>query len=186
MNSDNDISTLQGLRRQLFAMRNGVVADALRKGGCAQRIIFGVNLPQLQEIATSHGYDRDSARVLWRSTNSRESMLLAIMLVNPYEFGRAEAKEWIKESPSCEILDVLVLKLLSRMPSKTELLNDIAGADGLNCRYAAMRLAWRLIGSNNSLAEKVARAELGRGDAITASLAKSILDELDYLDEPHV
>ena len=43
---------LQQIKSRFMAMRNGIVADALRKGGMPHKVIFGLNVPQLSEIAT--------------------------------------------------------------------------------------------------------------------------------------
>ncbi len=39
------------IKQRLYAMRNGVIADSLRNAGSPYRSIFGLNLPQLTEIA---------------------------------------------------------------------------------------------------------------------------------------
>ena len=46
---------MQTVKRRFFAMRNGVIADVLRKGGSPFRTIFGLNLPQIAEIAADTG-----------------------------------------------------------------------------------------------------------------------------------
>ncbi len=43
-------SRMQEMKRAIYAMRNGVVADALRSARSPYRFIMGVNLPQLKEI----------------------------------------------------------------------------------------------------------------------------------------
>ncbi|MDE7376526.1 MAG: hypothetical protein K2N16_06735, partial [Muribaculaceae bacterium] len=68
---------MQTLKRSMYAMRNGIVADALRKGGCPHKMVFGVNLPQLAEIARNFGKNREVAEQLWADTSTRESMMLA-------------------------------------------------------------------------------------------------------------
>ena len=72
-NGANDFNIMQQVKRSLFAMRNGVVADSLRKAGCPHRIVFGVNLPQLNEIAAKYGPSEELAEALWADTALRES-----------------------------------------------------------------------------------------------------------------
>ena len=52
----SDFNPLQNIKRRFFALRNGVIADTLRRAGSPFKIIFGLNLPQLAEIAAELGY----------------------------------------------------------------------------------------------------------------------------------
>ena len=36
---------IAGIRKEFFALRNGMIADTLRKGGLEQKYIFGLQLP---------------------------------------------------------------------------------------------------------------------------------------------
>lgn len=78
---DGDKSPLQAIKHRFYAMRNGIVADTLRRAGAEYRVIFGVNLPQLKEIASDIGYDAGLARELWANVSTRESVLLAPMIM---------------------------------------------------------------------------------------------------------
>lgn len=60
-----EFSKMQRLKRRFFAMRNGITADALRRVGQPFRVIFGLNMPQLREIAGEFGPDEELARELW-------------------------------------------------------------------------------------------------------------------------
>ena len=79
--SETKYNPMQSLKRAMFAMRNGVVADALRQGGCPFKIIFGVNLPQLAEIAAGSEHTKEFAEQVWANSTTRESMLIAPMLM---------------------------------------------------------------------------------------------------------
>lgn len=64
-----------------MAYRNGIVADVYRKAGIScYSIIFGLNLPQLKEIAAEAGKDAELAQELWDDTHVRESRLLSTWL----------------------------------------------------------------------------------------------------------
>ena len=73
--------TIQEIKKEFFAMRNGMLGDTLRKAGMPYAVIFGLNIPQLGEIARRAQEDtaeRDAlARELWADTKVRESRLLA-------------------------------------------------------------------------------------------------------------
>jgi len=79
-----EFNPMQQIKHQFYAMRNGAIADNMRRQGAPYRIIFGVNLPQLNEIARNTAKSAEMAEALWNNTSTRESMLLAPMIY-PHE-----------------------------------------------------------------------------------------------------
>ena len=77
---DPDFGDMQNVKRRMFALRNGVVAEALRRGGCPYRIVFGLTLPQLDEVASVTPHTVTLAQMLWDNDSTRESRLLAPMI----------------------------------------------------------------------------------------------------------
>ena len=137
---DGDKSPLQVIKHRFYAMRNGIVADTLRRAGAEYRVIFGVNLPQLKEIASDIGYDAVLARELWANVSTRESVLLAPMIMPAEEFTIDEARRWVASAPSVEAVDVLCLRLLGRMPFAAQIAEECLVSDSRLMQYAAMRL----------------------------------------------
>ena len=137
---DGDKSPLQAIKHRFYAMRNGIVADTLRRAGAEYRVIFGVNLPQLKEIASDIGYDAVLARELWANVSTRESVLLAPMIMPAEEFTIDEARRWVASAPSVEAVDVLCLRLLGRMPFAAQIADECLVSDSRLMQYAAMRL----------------------------------------------
>ena len=64
--SQNDprFSDFQNVKRRFFALRNGIIADTLRRAGDPHTIIFGLTLPQLREVAEATGKDDALAALL--------------------------------------------------------------------------------------------------------------------------
>ena len=137
---DGDKSPLQAIKHRFYAMRNGIVADTLRRAGAEYRVIFGVNLPQLKEIASDIGYDAVLARELWANVSTRESVLLAPMIMPAEEFTIDEARRWVASAPSVEAVDVICLRLLGRMPFAAQIADECLVSDSRLMQYAAMRL----------------------------------------------
>ena len=135
-----DKPPLQAIKHRFYAMRNGIVADTLRRAGAEYRVIFGVNLPQLKEIASDIGYDAGLARELWANVSTRESVLLAPMIMPVEEFTIDEARRWVASAPSVEAVDVLCLRLLGRMPFAAQIADECLVSDSRLMQYAAMRL----------------------------------------------
>lgn len=174
---------LQSIKRRMFAMRNGVIADTLRRSGAPYRIIFGLNLPQLQEIAAEFGPDSELSEQLWRNTTTRESLLLAPMLLPVDAVTRDEAERMAAESLTPEVADVLCHKLLRHLPYSFEMAVNLIKSGTSMQRYCALRILWHYIPAQNAMLEPIARAELARQDVLTASVARQTLDEICFWNE---
>ncbi len=173
---------MQTLKRRFFAMRNGVIADTMRKGGSPFKIIFGLVLPQIEEIASETGYDFELAKRLWANRSTRESMLIAPMLTDPDQFSECDVMEWTADVPSTEIADNLVHKLLRKIPDSYLLALKLARSEDSKQRYCAMRLLWHHITAHSGEVKAIAEAELLRDVTLTRQPARQIIDEIDFLE----
>lgn len=165
-------------------MRNGIVADTLRKAGSPYRIIFGLNLPQLAEIARETGRDDAMAARLRADNHTRESQIMAPMLADPSAIDHNEATVWADAMMSAEAVDVLCLKLLRHMPDPVS--SAIAWAseapdDSHPLRqYAGVRLMWNLIPLHSAALRPVTE-RLATGEGSIALLASRLVEEMDFL-----
>lgn len=187
--STHKYNDMQAVKRQFFAMRNGVVADALRKAGSPFRFIFGVNLPQLRDIAEQVGQSAELAEQLWANTATRESMLIAPMIQPAENFTIVDARRWISTIPTPEVADVLCLKLLRSRPYALQLIDSLldeadatAESDGVEMlRYTALRLMFNLVGQHPEKARDVAARVAQTPSRLTAPVAAALAQEADYL-----
>lgn len=161
-------------------MRNGIIADALRRGGSPFKIIFGLNLPQIKEIASSIGRRPDLAKWLWYNSSTRESMLLAPMLLDPTAVDTAAAALMVEESPSTEIIDSLCHSLLRHSPHAYQWGLDWAATATPKLRYAAMRLLWHHIAAHADEIRPLAETEMQKGENLTSGIARQLVDEIDF------
>ncbi|MCM1290397.1 MAG: DNA alkylation repair protein [Prevotella sp.] len=111
--------------KEFFALRNGILADAVRKAGCPCARIFGLNVPQIAEIAKMYGYDNNLAYQLWDEKDCRESRLLACYLFDPQSTNMVEALRIAEDIQSVEEADMLSFRLLKRIPAKIDILNAL-------------------------------------------------------------
>lgn len=176
-----EFNPLQKIKRDFFALRNGVIADTLRQAGCPFRIIFGLNLPQISEIAAKTGSNPEMSRLLWENTSTRESMLLAPMLLDPHVVTADEAMAMVSQSPSAEVTDVLCHSLLRKIPGAFDMACALAAESGKMQRYAAMRLLWRFVPSEPDRVMSLARKEMERNDEFTLAPARQIVEEIEFL-----
>lgn len=182
-------NTMQTIKRRFFAMRNGVIADTLRKAGLDYRMIFGLNLPQIAEIAAGFTPSATLARELWDDRRTRESMLLAPMLFPIGEMDRAEATRWLAEAPTTETADVLCLKLLRQHPEAADIAMDVIVSEEPQKRYAALRLMLNLLTVSpdaKALADEFkpfAEAEAATRHPLTYPVSRRLLEEIEWLAE---
>lgn len=185
-------NAMQTVKRRFFAMRNGIIADTLRKAGSPFRIIFGLNLPQIVEIANETGVSMQLAEDLWANNATRESMLIAPLIADKEAFTQADAERWIATIPAAEVADILCHKLLRYQSYAWELAEKIVAdnttlkelADSTPTRaewghYTAVRLAFNLLSQDPARALAIANTPNLSENA--HSLAASLADEASFL-----
>lgn len=180
MNKFNDI---QNIKRHFFAMRNGIIADTLRKAGSPYRMIFGLNLPQVQEIAASIGKNAAIAESLHADTATRESQLLAPMIMPPEEMTIEKSLEWLNNSPSDEATDILCHRLLRHLPHALDIAEAAIAEGSPRGRYGGVRLMWNLIPTQSDAVYPIALQEASRGNDSVSLLARNLMEEIDFLRE---
>lgn len=162
---------LKDLKQRFFALRNGLLADQMRRiNGGAHATIFGLNLPQLMELAREAGTDSDLADRLWANTTCRESRLLAPMVC-----PRAALRtEWLAQVLTAEEADVLCHRLLRHQPGAAAAALALAqGSPSPLQRYAILRMLLNLMPA--TAAEATPLARLWADEPLTASVARQIL-----------
>lgn len=134
--------TTQILKQRFLAMRNGVIADTLRQAGMPYKVIFGLNVPQLAEIARSVISDREVlAQQLWDDREVRESRLLACWLFDTAIMPRKRARQLMEDVRTREEADILAFRALRNLPYASELVDELAGSSNPLTAYAADALA---------------------------------------------
>lgn len=131
---------MQDIKRQFFAMRNGVLADQLRTSGHPAKVIFGLNVPQIAEIARALGRDHEFAGTLWADAEVRESRLLATYLFDPTSVSQTDADALILSVRSPEEADMLCFRLLKHLSFAPETMQKYRDADEPLLRYLSRSL----------------------------------------------
>lgn len=112
--------TISRIKKQFFAFRNGIVADALRKQ-FPYEVVFGLQVPQIAEIARSLQPSMELADALWADKKVRESRLLATYLFPIANVSPERALTLATEVNTTEEADMLAFRLLKRLPFAKEL-----------------------------------------------------------------
>ena len=172
------------IRQQFFVFRNGLLADNLREKGDNHRMIFGLNLIQIIDIAKSFEKNAEVATELWNSKDTRECRLIAPMLYPADNFSIETALQWIAETENKEIADNLCHKLLRNTPFASHLSTSLVHGSTMQ-RYIALRLALNLliIGQtiDNASLRILAQEEI-KNNTTNLAIAKSVINELDELE----
>ncbi len=113
---------LPEIKKHFFALRNGIVADTLRKAGMPYKIIFGLQVPQLAEIARSLSQDMTLADELWNDRDVRESRLLACYLFPISETDMNKALALARDARTKEEGDMLAFRLFKKLDFADSLL----------------------------------------------------------------
>lgn len=123
-----------------MAYRNGIVADALRKAGQPYSIIFGLQLPQLSEIARKLEPSVELGRALWSDKNVRESRLLAAWVFPKDKLSAEEALEMVTDIQTREESDILAFRLLRYLPFASSLMDKLLNSKSILINYTGIAL----------------------------------------------
>lgn len=177
---------MQVVKRRFFAMRNGAVADNMRKLGASYRIIFGLNLPQIVEIANETPQDSSLAEALWNNKSTRESQLMAPMIYPREQYGFDVACRWVSEISTIEVADVLCHRLLRHMNYAWQLAEVMIKSTVVMERYVALRLMFNLLPGNMDEIKHYAEEEKAKEEPLTMLLCHQLLDEIAFICEDSI
>lgn len=140
--SDNIHSeiSLREIKHEFMAFRNGITADILRQAGMPYSIIFGLQLPQITEIARRQSPSPELAQLLWADRNVRESRLLAAYLYPSEELTEDKAFEMASEVLTREEADILSFRLLRRLPFAEKLVSRLMESEEVTVKYCGEAL----------------------------------------------
>ena len=103
------------IHREFHSMMNGPVSQSMREKGLKYKVIFGVELPRLQEFAATLPHTRELSQALWKE-NIRESRIIAPMIMPTEEFCPEMADIWLDQTNYSEEVQCCVMFLYQRLP----------------------------------------------------------------------
>ena len=136
-----DNEQIRAIKSEFFALRNGEIADRLRRAGSPYKIIFGLQLSQLDAMAARLQKSTELADALWQNTSTRESRLLAVLVYPLESLTRQVAADMLAQADTRELVDLLCFKLVRNLPDAEVLVGELCTTDV----YAALRLAMNLL-----------------------------------------
>lgn len=115
------MSSITDIKADLRAAMNGIASKAIKDSGMGYKLVYGVELPRLREMAADYEPDHRLAQALWQE-NIREYKMLAILLYPREEFDWDIADIWLADLPmeQAEIAQLLCMELLSTIPGAAD------------------------------------------------------------------
>ena len=113
---------MREIKHEFMVFRNGIVADTLRKAGDSHKIIFGLQLPVLKQIAIGLKNRltvtelTELAHTLWADSAVRESRLLTPLILPPDSVDLNTATKMCHDIQTPEEADILIFALLRHTP----------------------------------------------------------------------
>lgn len=129
---------IREIKHLFMTYRNGAVADSLRQAGITcYRIVFGLNVPQIAEIAHRNEKSMELAEWLWADNGVRESRLLASYLFVQERVDMDYACRLIDELQTTEEADMLCFRLLKYLDFAPMLVEKYEESEQALSRYCA-------------------------------------------------
>lgn len=127
---------MKEIKHQFFIYRNGALAETLHRCGMPYKLIFGLNLPQISDIAAQtktrlNNGDcgelsaHEMANKLWSDRDVRESRLLACYLFDSNIMQMEDAIKMATDVRTQEEADILSFRLLRYLSYAQELLDRL-------------------------------------------------------------
>lgn len=118
--SEKTSDTILKIKKALRLSMNGVVSTLQRKQGLEYKLNFGVEIPRIKEIAEQCEKSKELASALWQE-NIRECKIIATLVMPTEEFTVEDATSWTSTAPYTDIMDLIAMNLLCKMPQATTL-----------------------------------------------------------------
>lgn len=179
---------IRQIKSDFFSLRNGEIADTLRKAGNPYKIIFGLQMPQLEQIAAKSGKSVELAEWMWANDSTRESKMFATMVYPIEEFDLAKAEEWALEAETFELIDIFCFRLVRYINGSEELVHKYMESAEEKMRYFAYRLAMNLLIlrkiSNTDDLYSAAKKEVDSSQTMALKrIANQIVQEVEFMLE---
>lgn len=185
--------TVREIKGKLRLFMNGVLSQSLREKGLKYRLIFGVELPRLKEIAAGYEQSHDLAQALWKE-DIRECKILAAYLQPTDSFAPELADFWMESISNTELADYVCMALFRRLPYASQKAFQWIASENRMEAYTGFRLMshlFTLLGadmnerSRNEFLDQ-AQTALQSNDLLIKQAAQSALDRYSSCSEVRI
>lgn len=185
--------TIREIKGKLRLFMNGVLSQSLREKGLKYRLIFGVELPRLKEIAAGYEQSHNLAQALWKE-DIRECKILAAYLQPTDSFAPELADFWMESISNTELADYVCMALFRRLPYASQKAFQWIASENRMEAYTGFRLMshlFTLLGadmnerSRNEFLDQ-AQTALQSNDLLIKQAAQSALDRYSSCSEVRI
>lgn len=111
---------IKDIKKELHAFMNGVASSSMRNNGIdGYRVIFGVDVVRLKELASEYGKNHALAQELWKES-VRECKILATMIQPVESFYPEIADIWVSDIKTQEMAEQACMNLFQFLPYASE------------------------------------------------------------------
>ena len=135
--------TVREIKGKLRLFMNGILSQSLREKGLKYRLIFGVELPRLREIAAGYEPNHELAQALWKE-DIRECKILAAYLQPTETFYPEIADIWMEQIPKSELAEYVCMALFRRLPYASQKAFEWMASNERMTIYTGFRLMGHL------------------------------------------
>ncbi len=164
---------IKAIKQSFRLYMNGVTARSLRDKGCSYKVVWGVALNHLHDIAAQYEPDYDLAVGLW-SADVRECKLLATLLMPPKSMTLATSEQWMEQASTEELAEMLVFNLLQHCDFAPQLANDWLSSSSELAQLSAFNLFARLFMKRHTLSDNESQVFISHAVAALQSHNQSI------------
>lgn len=144
---------LRNIRKRLRLAMNGVISTSMRQKGMNYKLIFGVPIPEIKQIAKEYEPEAGLAQALWEE-DVREMKILATLLYPAKQLSFSEALQWAREIPYPEIAEQCCNNLFPEMEKASDLaLGLLEEENSLYGRMAGFLLFAQLFKRGKAISE---------------------------------
>ena len=178
--------TIREIKGKLRLFMNGVLSQSLREKGLKYRLIFGVELPRLKELAAEYEPNHELAQALWKE-DIRECKILAAYLQPTESFYPEIADIWVEQIHNSELADYVCMALFRRLPYASQKAFQWIASGERMPMYIGFRLMGHLFSTLGTEMNERSREEfidqtqavLQGDDLLLKQAARSALDRYD-------
>lgn len=135
---------IQKIKEELRLYMNGALSQSLRERGIRYKLVFGVELPRLKEIASRYEKNHELAQALWKE-DIRECRILAGLLQPVETFYPEICDIWMEDMRNTELADFTCMNLFRNLPYASEKAFQWMASEDELTAYCGFRLMCHLL-----------------------------------------
>lgn len=136
------------------AAQNGQVSDMLKNAGMKYKVIYGLSMADLRNIASRFYPDRELADELWER-DIREAKVISLLVDDPEKVTKEQVIKRAEEFDNIELAEQAGGYFFPKLPFATEIVETLCQSDNEITRAAGFILAGKIAAGNIKVDDEV-------------------------------